>query len=53
MIPDFYTRNPAWTEQIEHIVELLGRVSLIEELSGNELELRRSRASFGRSTSRS
>lgn len=41
MIPDFYTPNRAWPEQIEHIVELLGRVSALEELSGHELELRR------------
>lgn len=41
MIPDFYTPNPSWPEQIEHIVELLGRVSAIEELTGQGLELRR------------
>ena len=42
MIPDFYTSSPAWAERVERIVELLGRVSAIEELSGRGLELRRS-----------
>jgi Fic family protein len=41
VIPDFYGSNPAWDAQIEHIVELLGRVSALEELSGRWLELRR------------
>lgn len=41
MIPDFYTPNAAWPRQVEHIVELLGRVSAIEELSASRLELRR------------
>lgn len=41
MIPDFFTRNPAWGEQIEQIVELLGRVNALEEMSGRVLELRR------------
>ena len=42
MIPDFYTSNPMWAERAELIVELLGRISAIEELSGRGLELRRS-----------
>lgn len=42
MIPDFYTSNPMWAERVERIVELLGRISAIEELSGRGLELRRS-----------
>lgn len=42
MIPDFYTPQPAWPERIEKVVELLGRVSVLEELSGRVPELRRS-----------
>lgn len=41
MIPDFYTRRPDWAARIERIVESLGRISAVEELSGRELELRR------------
>lgn len=41
MIPDFYTTKPSWPEQIERIVELLGRISAVEELSGRAPELRR------------
>lgn len=41
MIPDFYTPQPHWTEQTERAIELLGRVSVFEELSGRALELRR------------
>jgi len=41
VIPDFYTPNPAWSGQIERIVELLGRISAVEELSGRVPELRR------------
>lgn len=41
MIPDFYTANPVWAEQIERIGELLGRISAVEELSGRTSELRR------------
>ena len=42
MIPDFFTRRPEWPDRIEGIVEQLGRISAIEQLSGHELELRRS-----------
>lgn len=42
MIPSFYTANPAWPARIEQIVELLGRISAVEELSGRAPELRRS-----------
>lgn len=42
MIPDFYTRRPEWAGQIERIIELVGRVSAFEDLSGRGLELRRS-----------
>ncbi|MGC5166797.1 Fic family protein [Luteimicrobium sp. DT211] len=41
MIPDFYTPRDTWPEQIERIVELLGRVTAVEQLSGRALELRR------------
>lgn len=41
MIPAFYTSRPEWREEIDQIVELLGRVSLLEEQSGRSLELRR------------
>ncbi|MFT3877705.1 MAG: Fic family protein [Propioniciclava sp.] len=41
MIPEFYTSQPGWPERIEQIVELLGRVSAVEELSGRVPELRR------------
>lgn len=41
MIPNFYVPRRDWRERIDGIVELLGRVSAIEELSGSGLELRR------------
>jgi Fic family protein len=41
VIPDFYTAQPDWPERVEHIVEMLGRVAALEELSGRKLELRR------------
>ncbi len=41
MIPEFYTRQPDWSAQIDRIVELVGRVSALEEISHNRLELRR------------
>lgn len=41
MIPEFFTPNPAWPGQIEEVVELLGRISAVEELSGRVPELRR------------
>jgi len=41
VIPDFYTSYPEWPGRVEHIVELLGRVTATEELSGRTLELRR------------
>ncbi len=41
MLPGFYTTNSNWPDQIETIVELLGRVSAVEELTGHGLELRR------------
>lgn len=41
MIPDFYAPRPDWPYRIERIVELLGRISAVEELSGRAPELRR------------
>ena len=41
MIPQFYTHRPDWPARIEAILELLGRVSAIEELSDRVPELRR------------
>lgn len=41
MIPDFYTPDPAWSGRIERVVELLGRISVIEELTSRAPELRR------------
>lgn len=41
MIPDFYVPRRDWRGRVDDIVELLGRVSAIEELSGRALELRR------------
>lgn len=41
MIPDFYTPNPKWRQQVEEIIYLLGRVRAMEEVSGLSLELRR------------
>ena len=42
MIPEFYNPRPEWSDQIELIGELLGRISVLESLSGDNLELRRS-----------
>lgn len=42
MIPEFYTPRPQWSDQIELIGEKLGRISVLEGLTGNNLELRRS-----------
>lgn len=51
VIPDFYTPDPAWAGQAGRIVELLGRISAVEELSGRARELRRaSRISAVRSS---
>ena len=41
MIPEFYVARPDWPERIEQIVEVLGRASAVEELSGRAPELRR------------
>ena len=41
MIPEFYTRRPEWSDRIERIGELIGRVSTFEEMGGAVLELRR------------
>lgn len=41
MIPDFYSPQPAWPGRVERVVELLGRISAVEELSGRVPELRR------------
>ncbi len=42
MIPAFYTPQPDWPERIERIVELVGRVSALEEVTRQRVELRRS-----------
>ena len=42
MIPEFYSRRPEWADRIERIVESLGRIGVLEERSGQALELRRS-----------
>ena len=42
MIPKFYTPRPEWSDQIELIGELLGRISVLEGLTTDSLELRRS-----------
>lgn len=42
MIPAFFTPQPGWPERIERIVELVGRVSALDEVSRQRLELRRS-----------
>lgn len=42
MIPEFFTQRPDWPGRIERIVESLGRVSALEELSSSVPELRRS-----------
>lgn len=41
MIPDFYTPDRAWSGRIERVVELLGRISILEELTSRAPELRR------------
>ncbi len=41
MIPDFFTPRPEWSDRIEQIIELLGRVSALEEFADGGLELRR------------
>jgi Fic family protein len=41
VIPEFYTRQPEWGGRIERIVELVGRVSALEEVVKDKLELRR------------
>ena len=41
MIPEFYVPRLDWPERIEQIVEILGRASAVEELSGRAPELRR------------
>lgn len=41
MIPVFYTPKPAWGPQVEHIIEMVGRVSAFDEMSGRAAELRR------------
>jgi len=41
MIPDFYTPQPQWSERVERIVELVGRVSALEDVAHDRLELRR------------
>ena len=41
MIPGFFTPRSDWPGRIEGILELLGRASAIEELTGRGLELRR------------
>ena len=41
MIPEFYIPRPEWAERIERIVELVGRVSALEDVARDRLELRR------------
>lgn len=41
MIPEFYVARPQWPQRIEQIIEVLGRASAVEELSGRAPELRR------------
>jgi Fic family protein len=38
---DFFTARPSWPDQTERIVQLLGRVSAVEQPSGRAPELRR------------
>ena len=38
MIPEFYNPRPEWSDQIELIGELLGRISVLEGLTGDNLE---------------
>jgi Fic family protein len=40
MIPEFYTKNPGWPDRIDQIVELVGRVSGFDDMSGDSVELR-------------
>jgi Fic family protein len=41
VIPDFYTKRPEWGGGIERVVELVGRVSALEDVVKDKLELRR------------
>ena len=41
MIPQFYSYDPLWRDQSDRIVELVGRVGLMEEQAAHVLELRR------------
>lgn len=41
MIPDFFTVRPQWREQIEEIMEMIGRVNATESLLDRAPELRR------------
>jgi Fic family protein len=41
VIPEFYTRLPEWGGRIERIVELVGRVSALDDVVKDKLELRR------------
>lgn len=41
MIPSFFTPDPQWREQIDAIVELVGRIGAFEQLSSRAVELRR------------
>ena len=41
VIPDFYTPKPGWAPQVELIIEMVGRVSAFDEMSGRAAELRR------------
>ncbi|MDR1188450.1 MAG: Fic family protein [Bifidobacteriaceae bacterium] len=41
MIPEFYTKRPEWDGQIERIVERVGRVSALEDVAKDRVELRR------------
>jgi len=41
VIPEFYIPRPEWAERIERIVELVGRVSALEDVARDRLELRR------------
>ena len=41
MIPQFYTPQPEWPNRVERIIELVGRVSALEEIAHDPVELRR------------
>ena len=41
MIPEFYTQQAEWQGRIEKIIELVGRVSALEEIAHDPVELRR------------